>query len=75
MKTIMSLTRKLGIFHLTLASVTGMIGSGWLFGVVGAGVMGHGIAAVFASSGYNVILSDVQDCFLSSAMEKMRWSL
>ncbi len=32
MKTIMSLTRKLGIFHLTLASVTGMIGSGWLFG-------------------------------------------
>lgn len=26
MKTIMSLTRKLGIFHLTLASVTGMIG-------------------------------------------------
>lgn len=44
-------------------------------GVVGAGVMGHGIAAVFASSGYNVILSDVQDSFLSSAMEKMRWSL
>ena len=44
-------------------------------GVVGAGVMGHGIAVVFASSGYNVILSDVQDSFLSSAMEKMRWSL
>ncbi len=28
----MVLKRELGIFHLTLASVTGMIGSGWLFG-------------------------------------------
>ncbi len=44
-------------------------------GVVGAGVMGHGIAAVFASSGYNVILSDIQDSFLSAAVEKMKWSL
>ena len=44
-------------------------------GVVGAGVMGHGIAAVFASSGYNVILSDVQDSFLSAAIDKMKWSL
>ena len=28
----MALRRQLGIFHLTLASVTGMVGSGWLFG-------------------------------------------
>lgn len=28
----MVLKRELGIFHLTLASVTGMVGSGWLFG-------------------------------------------
>lgn len=28
----MALRRQLGIFHLTMASVTGMVGSGWLFG-------------------------------------------
>jgi amino acid transporter len=28
----MGLKRELGIFHLTFASITGMIGSGWLFG-------------------------------------------
>ncbi|MGC8727446.1 MAG: APC family permease [Thermoplasmata archaeon] len=28
----MGLKRELGVFHLTFASITGMIGSGWLFG-------------------------------------------
>ena len=37
-------------------------------GVVGAGTMGNGIAHVFASSGYEVILCDVQQRFLERAV-------
>jgi 3-hydroxybutyryl-CoA dehydrogenase len=33
-------------------------------GVVGAGTMGNGIAHVFAKSGYNVVLCDVEQKFL-----------
>jgi 3-hydroxybutyryl-CoA dehydrogenase len=37
-------------------------------GVVGAGTMGNGIAHVFARSGYNVVLCDVDERFLERAM-------
>ncbi len=43
--------------------------------VLGSGVMGHGIAQVSATAGYNVILRDVEQGFLDKAMEKIRWSL
>ena len=36
--------------------------------ILGAGTMGNGIAHVFARSGYNVILRDVDARFLDSAM-------
>jgi 3-hydroxybutyryl-CoA dehydrogenase len=38
-------------------------------GVVGAGTMGNGIAHVFARSGYNVVLCDVEQRFLDRALE------
>jgi 3-hydroxybutyryl-CoA dehydrogenase len=38
-------------------------------GVVGAGTMGNGIAHVFARSGYNVVLCDVEQRFLDRAVE------
>ncbi len=38
-------------------------------GVVGAGTMGNGIAHVFARSGFQVILCDIEDRFLRRAME------
>jgi len=37
-------------------------------GVIGAGTMGNGIAHVFARSGYNVVLCDVEERFLERAM-------
>jgi 3-hydroxybutyryl-CoA dehydrogenase len=37
-------------------------------GVVGAGTMGNGIAHVFARSGYNVVLVDVEQTFLDRAL-------
>ena len=37
-------------------------------GVIGAGTMGNGIAHVFARSGYNVILCDVEQRFLEKAI-------
>jgi 3-hydroxybutyryl-CoA dehydrogenase len=37
-------------------------------GVVGAGTMGNGIAHVFARSGYQVVLCDVQQSFLDRAL-------
>ena len=37
--------------------------------VLGAGTMGNGIAHVFARSGYNVILRDVEQRYLDRAME------
>ena len=37
--------------------------------VLGAGTMGNGIAHVFAKSGYNVILRDVEQRFLERGME------
>ena len=37
--------------------------------------MGHGIAQVSATAGYNVVLRDIEQGFLDKAMEKIRWSL
>lgn len=41
-------------------------------GVVGAGVMGHGIAQVCARYGYDVIMIDVSDEILKKALELIR---
>ena len=43
--------------------------------VVGSGIMGHGIAQISAMNGYDVILRDIEERFLDSAMNKIRWSL
>ena len=43
--------------------------------VLGSGVMGHGIAQVSATAGYDVVLRDIEQGFLDKAMEKIRWSL
>jgi 3-hydroxybutyryl-CoA dehydrogenase len=44
-------------------------------GVLGAGTMGNGIAHVFARSGYNVILRDVEVRFLDRALETIAHNL
>ena len=38
-------------------------------GVVGAGTMGNGIAQVFARSGFNVVLCDVEQRFLDRGLD------
>jgi enoyl-CoA hydratase/3-hydroxyacyl-CoA dehydrogenase len=43
--------------------------------VVGAGVMGHGIAEVAALSGFDVVMVDVAEEFLSKGLERIKWSL
>lgn len=43
--------------------------------VLGSGVMGHGIAQVSATAGYNIVLRDIEQGFLDKAMEKIKWSL
>ena len=43
--------------------------------VLGSGVMGHGIAQVSATAGYDVVLRDIKQEFLDKAMEKIKWSL
>jgi 3-hydroxybutyryl-CoA dehydrogenase len=43
--------------------------------VIGAGLMGHGIAQVFASKNYNVLLLDIKDELLSKAIENIRANL
>ena len=37
--------------------------------------MGHGIAQVSATAGYNIVLRDIKQEFLDKAMEKIKWSL
>ncbi len=44
-------------------------------GVVGAGTMGNGIAHVFARSGYDVLLCDVQQSFLDRAISTITKNL
>ncbi|MBM4276523.1 MAG: 3-hydroxyacyl-CoA dehydrogenase family protein [Deltaproteobacteria bacterium] len=43
--------------------------------VVGAGMMGHGIAQIFATHGHKVILLDVSDEILTKAIENIRANL
>ncbi|OYT47788.1 3-hydroxybutyryl-CoA dehydrogenase [Candidatus Bathyarchaeota archaeon ex4484_231] len=43
--------------------------------VIGAGMMGHGIAQVFAMKGYEVNLLDISDEILKKAVEGIQWSL
>jgi len=43
--------------------------------VIGAGIMGHGIAQVFAMNGYSVNLVDVSNEILNNALEKIKLSL
>lgn len=43
--------------------------------VLGAGLMGHGIAQVFATAGHNVVLADVDDKILSTAPDRISASL
>ena len=44
-------------------------------GVIGAGTMGNGIAHVFAKSGYDVVLADVEDRFLQRGLETIKKNL
>jgi 3-hydroxybutyryl-CoA dehydrogenase len=46
-----------------------------IFGVVGAGTMGNGIAQVAARAGFEVVLRDVADAFLSRGMKAIDKSL
>lgn len=43
--------------------------------VLGSGTMGHGIAQIAAMAGFKVLLRDVEQRFLDSAMDKIKWSL
>ena len=44
-------------------------------GVIGAGLMGHGIAQIFAVRGYSVALMDVKEELLSKSLEGVRSNL
>jgi enoyl-CoA hydratase/3-hydroxyacyl-CoA dehydrogenase len=43
--------------------------------VLGAGLMGHGITQVAATAGFEVKMRDIEESFLSSGMEKIKWSI
>ena len=43
--------------------------------VIGAGMMGHGIAQVFAMKGFEVNLLDVDEKILQDALQRIEWSL
>ncbi len=43
--------------------------------VLGAGVMGHGIAEVASLAGYDVKLYDIKENFVQGGIEKIRWSV
>jgi len=43
--------------------------------VIGAGLMGHGIAQIFVAKGYSVILMDLKPELLSEALQKIRSNL
>jgi 3-hydroxyacyl-CoA dehydrogenase len=43
--------------------------------VIGCGMMGHGIAQIFATRGYNVVLQDVHQSILSQSIERIRSNL
>ncbi|EQD31465.1 3-hydroxyacyl-CoA dehydrogenase, NAD binding domain protein, partial [mine drainage metagenome] len=46
-----------------------------VIGVIGAGTMGNGIAHVFARSGYNVLLCEVEQRFLDRGLDTLRKNL
>lgn len=43
--------------------------------VIGAGMMGHGIAQIFAVKGYSVVLMDIKEDLLSGAIQNIRSNL
>jgi len=43
--------------------------------VLGAGLMGHGITQLAATAGFEVNMRDIEERFLSSGMERIKWSL
>ncbi|MGA7542036.1 MAG: 3-hydroxyacyl-CoA dehydrogenase NAD-binding domain-containing protein [Nitrososphaeraceae archaeon] len=43
--------------------------------ILGSGVMGHGIAQVASTAGYNIVLRDIEQTLLENAMNKIKWSL
>lgn len=43
--------------------------------VIGSGVMGHGIAQVFAMAGNEVVMVDISNDLLQKGKEKIKWSL
>ena len=43
--------------------------------ILGSGVMGHGIAQVASTAGYNIVLRDIEQNLLENAMNKIKWSL
>ncbi len=43
--------------------------------IIGAGVMGHGIAQLFAMNDFNVSLVDINEEILKKAIEQINWSL
>jgi 3-hydroxybutyryl-CoA dehydrogenase len=44
-----------------------------IFGVIGAGTMGNGIAQVAARAGFDVVMRDVSDEFLARGMTRNRY--
>ncbi|UCE73015.1 MAG: 3-hydroxybutyryl-CoA dehydrogenase [Methanomassiliicoccales archaeon] len=44
-------------------------------GVLGAGVMGNGIAQVFAQAGYDVVMRDIEDRFVEGGMKRIEKNL
>lgn len=44
-------------------------------GVIGAGVMGNGIAQVFAQSGYEVVMRDIEDRFVEGGLKRITKNL
>ena len=46
-----------------------------VIGVIGAGTMGNGIAHVFARSGFDVLLCEVEQRFLDRGLETLRKNL
>jgi len=51
------------------------IGEARTVAVLGAGVMGHGIAEVASLAGYDVELYDIKEDFVKGGIEKIKWSL
>jgi enoyl-CoA hydratase/3-hydroxyacyl-CoA dehydrogenase len=43
--------------------------------VIGAGIMGHGIAQLFSMQGYQINLVDTNEPIIKEALEKTGWSL